>query len=835
MAQTNVQAFTGDVEIAGSLTIVGGVDKVTLASDSTNTNRPVIFTTGTANAQPLKTDGGLVYNPSTNKLTVSGGLSQSLSAGSYLTGSAYNGATARTFNVDATTTATASKVVARDTAADIFARLFRSNYANQTDISGGMAFRINNSTDSYIRFCSDIPAIRTFLNVPTRTGGNASGTWAISISGNAGSSTNVRVDRYDSGDTTMYLTMVSDATAANSKRLYMDANLIYDNTDNRLRLNRVMFGNQNTYGLGGVAGDYGSVGTVGTGKGSWEGYSINGQWVFMSQSAGTCGIYNDTNNNWATIWNQNGSTDLYYNGGNKVQTTSDGAHVSGNLYADRAYIDDYIYHNGDTNTYYGFDAADHFRIVAAGGTRFQVDSNGHIGIGTTVPGQLLDVNGNIKLSGSGRQIYLDTGGAGLYWGDGYSRIVDDGDLRICTDDNLRFNTGSSSSSLGTERMIINSTGVGIGTSGPAQLLDVAGRIRADSMEIDDYIYHVGDTNSRFGFSNNDSFWVVTNNAGRFFIDSGGRVGIATTAPQVPLHIATSGGEMSNNTRTYFSSSSGGLFNNVGNFTNISLYASGVIVGGSWIVSHSGSVSASDSRIKKHITDIDDGAALETLRLLKPKQYKYKDVIGRGETPVWGFIAQEVSNVLPYSTAIRTDFIPNIYELANVSQSNVITFSNHTTTSFNTDTSKIRLMGINGKELEVRIVEIIDDHTIRVDEDLDEYTGYVSEDGELVYSGASYNTLTSEEYEALEDKTGYSLEGDVYVRTIIRSNIFVYGEQVDDFHFLKKDSIFTVATAALQELDRQLQAEKARNDALETKVENLESLVASLVTRIDNLE
>ena len=234
MAQTNVQAFTGDVEIAGSLTIVGGVDKVTLASDSTNTNRPVIFTTGTANAQPLKTDGGLVYNPSTNKLTVSGGLSQSLSAGSYLLGDAYNGATARTFNVDATITATASKVVARDTAADIFARLFRSNYANQTTISGGMAFRINNSTDSYIRFCSDIPAIRTFLNVPTRTGGDASGTWAISISGNAASSTNVRVDRYDTGDTTMYLTMASDDTASTSKRLYMDTNLVYDNTNNKL-------------------------------------------------------------------------------------------------------------------------------------------------------------------------------------------------------------------------------------------------------------------------------------------------------------------------------------------------------------------------------------------------------------------------------------------------------------------------------------------------------------------------------------------------------------------------------------------------------------------------
>ena len=53
-------------------------------------------------------------------------------------------------------------------------------------------------------------------------------------------------------------------------------------------------------------------------------------------------------------------------------------------------------------------------------------------------------------------------------------------------------------------------------------------------------------------------------------------------------------------------------------------------------------------------------------------------------------------------------------------------------------------------------------------------------------------------------------------------IFVYGQQVDDFHFLKKDAIWTVATSALQEVDRQLQAEKARNDALEARILALEN-------------
>ena len=92
-------------------------------------------------------------------------------------------------NSGGTTGATANTVVKRDSGADIHCRLLRPNYTNQSNISGAIAFRINNSSDNYVRFCSDTAAIRTFLNVPTRTGGNASGTWGINITGNAATST----------------------------------------------------------------------------------------------------------------------------------------------------------------------------------------------------------------------------------------------------------------------------------------------------------------------------------------------------------------------------------------------------------------------------------------------------------------------------------------------------------------------------------------------------------------------------------------------------------------------------------------------------------------------
>jgi hypothetical protein len=66
-----------------------------------------------------------------------------------------------------------------------------------------------------------------------------------------------------------------------------------------------------------------------------------------------------------------------------------------------------------------------------------------------------------------------------------------------------------------------------------------------------------------------------------------------------------------------------------------------------------------------------------------------------------------------------------------------------------------------------------------------------------------------------------------------NQIFVYGQQVDDFTFLKKDAIWTVATAALQEVDRQLQNEKIRNDTLETQVSDLTRELRAENNRLKN--
>ena len=64
--------------------------------------------------------------------------------------------------------------------------------------------------------------------------------------------------------------------------------------------------------------------------------------------------------------------------------------------------------------------------------------------------------------------------------------------------------------------------------------------------------------------------------------------------------------------------------------------------------------------------------------------------------------------------------------------------------------------------------------------------------------------------------------------ILTNKIYVYGERIDNFLKLNKDTIWTVSTAALQEVDRQQQADKAR-------ITELESQLTAVLARLDALE
>ena len=152
----------------------------------TNTKPNIVQTTITGNAgsatvlQTARTISGASFDGSANitldnrnitngaGYTTNTGDITSVGAGTFLTGGGTSGAV--TLNVSATSAATASTLVSRDSAADISARLFRANYANQSTISGAIAFRVNNGTDNYLRYCSSPSAIRAFIGAGTGSG-----------------------------------------------------------------------------------------------------------------------------------------------------------------------------------------------------------------------------------------------------------------------------------------------------------------------------------------------------------------------------------------------------------------------------------------------------------------------------------------------------------------------------------------------------------------------------------------------------------------------------------------------------------------------------------------
>jgi len=80
--------------------------------------------------------------------------------------------------------------------------------------------------------------------------------------------------------------------------------------------------------------------------------------------------------------NSNASVDLYYNGVLKLSTLSNGVDITGSIY-----VDDYIFHRGDTNTYLQFHASDQFRITT-GGTEMLEVNNDYILLGSNTVGKV---------------------------------------------------------------------------------------------------------------------------------------------------------------------------------------------------------------------------------------------------------------------------------------------------------------------------------------------------------------------------------------------------------------------------------------------------------------
>ena len=254
------------------------------------------------------------------------------------------------------------------------------------------------------------------------------------------------------------------------------------------------------------------------------------------------------------------------------------------------------------------------------------------------------------------------------------------------------------------------------------------------------------------------------------IASNGNIGIGTNNPGFRLEVSGT--------------------TNAGSFNAYYLNVGGVgTFGGPWsgtcakfngdVWSTGNIFASSDIRIKEDIQDIIDDIALQSILSIEPKTYKYVDKLQKGDKKVYGFIAQQIKDVIPEAITIENSYIPNIYLVADYN-SNVITLSSQPTKVVIKVDDKIKCYDKDNKEILVEVIEVIDDLTFRIKD--------------IEYSD---------------------------------TEIFVYGTFVDDFHTLNKDYIFTLNVCATQELYRRIEAQslliKSQDDRikdLETKMERL---------------
>lgn len=208
---------------------------------------------------------------------------------------------------------------------------------------------------------------------------------------------------------------------------------------------------------------------------------------------------------------------------------------------------------------------------------------------------------------------------------------------------------------------------------------------------------------------------------------------------------------------------------------------------------------SDKRIKNQISSIRDDDALQIVRKIDPVRYKYIDSASRHNEMEYGFIAQDVKSVLPYSVRTETDFIPNIYDMGDFTKidsgASMITLRNKTVEHVQIGDS-IKIIDLKEVQHVCKILDVNYNYLI-VDTDLDNIVSKLPLTIHDIENGVQSNT------------------------------VFVFGTRVDDLHVLDKHAIYSVNVAAVQEIDRiqqqqvsTIQGQEMRIKALEDKLELL---------------